>query len=239
MEKTEMKKYFVTGLVILLPLALTLAIVSFIFNLLTDPFVGGVRSILDYFDLLETNFLFLNSTEVQTFASKIIILVLLFYFTVVLGVLARWFFFHYILKFWDYLIHRIPVVSSIYKTCQEVINTIFASKTKSFKQVVLAPYPKEDTYSIGLVTCDDVKGLNIANDRMLAVFVPTTPNPTSGFLMVYKESDVIYLKMSVEEAFKYVISCGVIVSKFTTMTKEEAHLLAQTLDEKPNVEGSP
>lgn len=235
-----MKKYFVTGLVILLPLALTLVIVSFIFNLLTQPFVGGVQSILDYFDLLETNFLFLNSTEVQIFVSKIIILILLFYFTVMLGILARWFFFHYVLKLWDYILHRIPVVSSIYKTCQEVINTIFASKTKSFKQVVLAPYPKEDTYSIGLVTCDDVKGLKLSpDDKMIAVFVPTTPNPTSGFLMLYKEDDLIYLKMSVEEAFKYVISCGVIVSKFNTLTKEEAHRIASQMDQAQISEGSP
>ena len=235
-----MKRYFVTGLVILLPLALTLVIVSFIFNLLTEPFVGGVQSILEYFNLLETNFLFLNSAEVQIFVSKVIILILLFYFTVMLGMLARWFFFHYILKLWDYILHRIPIVSSIYKTCQEVINTIFASKTKSFKQVVFAPYPKEDTYSIGLVTCDDVKGLKHSEEnKMVAVFVPTTPNPTSGFLMIYKEDDLIYLKMSVEDAFKYVISCGVIVSTFNTISKEEAHRLAQSMEEEPNLEGSP
>jgi|LakMenE01Jun11ns_1017448.scaffolds.fasta_scaffold9794528_2 uncharacterized membrane protein len=220
-----MKKYFVTGLVILLPLALTLAIVIFIFNFLTDPFVGMMQGLLDYFGLLHKQFLFLSSRQIQIAVSRFIILLLLFFFTVFLGAVGRWFFVHYIIKLWDYCLHSIPFVSSIYKTSQDVIKTIFTTKTKSFKQVVLVPFPNEATLSIGLVTRDHLPGVPVSepSENMVAVFVPTTPNPTSGFLMIFKENDLLYLDMSVENALKYVISCGVILNPFKTITKEEAH----------------
>src|ERR1700722_9202202 len=107
-----MKKYFITGLVILLPLALTLAIVVFFVNLLTGPFVEIVKSVLGYYDLLETNFLFISSDKLQKIASQLIILVLLFFTTVGLGMVARWFLFHYFLKLWEYVVHKIPFVSA-------------------------------------------------------------------------------------------------------------------------------
>lgn len=221
-----MKKYFVPGLVILLPLALTLAIIIFIFNFLTNPFVGLVQGVLNYFGLLNTPFLFLTPQQFQIAVSKLIILVVLFFFTVLLGALGRWFFIHYFIKFWDYCLHRIPFVGSIYKTSQDVIRTIFGGETKSFKQVVLVPFPNEKTLSIGLVTRENLTGLpNSSEENMIAVFVPTTPNPTSGFLMIFNEKDLTYLDMSVEDALKYVISCGVILNPFKTMTKEEAHRL--------------
>jgi uncharacterized membrane protein len=229
-KKGKMKKYFITGLVILLPLALTLAIVMLIVNLLTTPFVGIVQSILEYFDLLDKGILFLSSEQVQIVFSKIIILILLFFTTVALGALGRWFFFHYMLNLWDYVLHRIPLVSSIYKACQEVIKNLFTSKTKSFKQVVMVPFPSRDTYTLGLVTGENIKGLpQSSQQNVISVFVPTTPNPTSGFMMMFAEQDVIYLDMKIEDAFKYIISCGMIVSPINTISSEAAHELSKDL----------
>jgi uncharacterized membrane protein len=217
-----MKKYLITGLVILLPLALTLVIVVFFFNLLTAPFVGVVKSLLGHYGLLDTGFGFLSSDQALQFVSQLIILVLLVFFTLGLGIIARWFFISYILKFWDKIFHRIPLIRPIYKTCQDIIKTIFVSKSKSFKQVVMVPFPNKDTYSIGLVTRDDISGIQkIPEDLLVAVFVPTTPNPTSGFLMMFKTEDLVYLDMKVEDAFKYVISCGVIMPPFKSISKEE------------------
>lgn len=228
-----MKRYFLTGLAILLPLALTIAVVSFVINFLTEPFVGIVRDILYYFGLLEANLVFLSSTELQTFVSKVIILVLLFFFTVTLGVVARWFFVRYLLKSWDSIIHRIPFVSTIYKTCQDVIKTMFASKTKSFKQVVLVPFPSQESRSVGLVTGENLSGLpESKTDNIVAVFVPTTPNPTSGFLMMFNSKELVYLDMKVEEALKYIISCGVIMTSFKTLPPEVARLRSEELSEE-------
>lgn len=228
-----MKRYFLTGLAILLPLALTLLIISFIFNFLTEPFVGFVRDILEYFGLLEAKFLFLSPVQLQTLVSKIIILALLFFFTVTLGLLARWIFFRFLLKWWDSLIHRIPFVSSIYKTSQDVIKTVFESKTKSFKQVVLVPFPSQESRSVGLVTGENLSGLpQSEKENIVAVFVPTTPNPTSGFLMMFNAKELVYLDMKVEEALKYIISCGVIMTSFKTISPEVARAISSENEDR-------
>lgn len=220
-----MKKYFITGLVILLPLAVTIAVVVFVFNLLTDPFAGIVAQILDHYDLLEKDFFFASGHQVQYFISKLLILGFLIVFTIALGAIARYFFFRYLIKLWDYLLHRIPIVRTVYKASQDVISTIFTSSTKSFKQVVLVPFPNKEAQSIGLVTQDDLPFFSEKiEEPLVAVFVPTTPNPTSGFLMLYPRSEIVYLDMKVEEAFKYVISCGVIYPSFQIISYEQAKL---------------
>lgn len=217
-----MKKYFITGLIILLPLALTLAIISWVFNLLTAPFVGAIRSVFYRYGIAESGFLFLSADQAQLFLSKLVILGLLVSFTIFLGMITRWFLFHYILQFWDMLVSRIPLISTVYKTLQDVVNTIFTSSDKSFKQVVLVPFPDAKTHTIGLVTRDDLPSFRAPDSvRTIAVFVPTTPNPTSGFLVMYKETDLIYLDMSIESALKYIISCGVIGTPFRSLSKEE------------------
>lgn len=210
-----MKKYFITGLVILLPLTLTLVLVAFLFNFLTEPFLGISRAIFTYSGFLNNGFLFLSAEQLQTLFSQVLILIVLFFFTVLLGLIARWFFFHYIIRFWESLIHRIPFVSVVYKTCQDVIKTIFTTDNNAFKQVVMVQFPNPETRTIGLVTREGFPGAeNTLGNDLLVVFVPTTPNPTSGFLTIVKKQDVVNLDMSIEDAFKLVISCGVIMAPF-------------------------
>jgi uncharacterized membrane protein len=219
-----MKKYFITGLVILLPVAVTIAVAVFMFNFLTVPFVGIMKSVLKHYDLLDRDFLFLRGDQLLQYASQLLVLCFLFALTISLGFITRWFFFHYFLQFGEYILHRIPVIRSIYKTSQDVIKTIFTTDTKSFKQVVMVPFPNTSTYSIGLITQENLQGFeNGSQSDLVAVFVPTTPNPTSGFLMMFKQSDLIYLDMKIEEALKYVISCGVITTPFCIITQDEAY----------------
>lgn len=215
-----MKKYLITGMIILLPLALTVFIVKFFFNLLTDPFVDAVKGVLNYFGIFNTGFWFISSEEIQLLVSKLLIFIFLFAFTVLLGYLTSWFLIRYLLKMWDFILHRIPIVRTIYKGCQDVINTIFSSNNQSFKQVVMVPFPHPDVYSIGFVTRDDLSPINDPNGSPLcAVFVPTTPNPTSGFLITLEKKNLVFLDMKVEEAFKCIISCGVIPQDFTTQLR--------------------
>jgi uncharacterized membrane protein len=212
-----MKKYFITGLVILLPLALTFAIVLFIFNLLTIPFLDGVKVFFGRYHLFESGFLFLSAGQFQNIVAQLLILLSLVLFIAVLGFLGHWFFFKAFMRAAEYIVKKIPLVSTIYKTCQEIIATIFTSQTNSFKQVVLVQFPNAQTYSLGLITNEEISMLhNTSYKNTVAVFVPTTPNPTSGFLMMFNKEDMIYLDMSVEDAFKYVISCGVISPTFQT-----------------------
>lgn len=214
-----MKKYFITGLVILLPVALTIGIVIFFFNLLTTPFLGAVKVVFEKYGLFEEGFLFLSPRQLQNLIAQFMILLSLFAVTVTLGFVARWFFFHSLLGFAEYIVKKIPLVSSIYKTCKEVINTLFTSTTNSFKQVVLVPFPSASSYAIGFITKDEVEGLeNTEISKPVAIFIPTTPNPTSGFLVFYEKKEIIPLDMKVEEAFKCVISCGVIAPRFSPAT---------------------
>lgn len=223
-----MKKHLITGLIILLPLALTVLVVRFVFNLLTEPFAGFVTNGLNSLGLFQTGFLFLTAEETQQVASKIIILIFLFVLTLILGILARWYLIKAFLKFWDFILHRIPFVKNIYRVSQDVINTIFSNNSNSFKQVVMVPFPHQNSYSIGLISRDDLPPLRVNGPPLISVFVPTTPNPTSGFLIAVEEKDVMYLDMKVEEAFKCIVSCGVIQSPIKFITKKEAMALSES-----------
>lgn len=205
-----MRKYFLTGLVILLPITITALVFIFIMDLLTGPFVGIIDQILS-----NQQWYTQYKTPIH-FALKIILLFGLFFITVMLGFLARVVVFKSFLSLQDYVLHRIPFIKTVYKATQQIILTIFGSTSQSFKQVVMVKFPTSGSYCIGLISggapslCEKTTGKSL-----LTVFVPTTPNPTSGFLMMYEESEVIFLDMKVEEAFKYIFSCGVITSDNT------------------------
>lgn len=209
-----MKKYFITGLVILLPLALTFAVVAFIFNLLTEPFVDIFKAIFNYFGLFSSGFLFLSTDQLQQFVSQVMILILLFFTTVGLGLLASWFFVHYFIRAWEYVLYKIPFISSIYKTCRDIINTLFTADTNSFKQVVFVPFPSKETMAIGFVTKENLPPAQPGKQSMIAVYVPTTPNPTSGFLLMFQEEDLVFVDMKVDDAIKCIVSCGVMFPEF-------------------------
>lgn len=217
-----MKKHFITGLIILLPLALTLAIVLFIFNLLTEPFIGVVNDVLEHYGLLDHGIWFFSENQIQRYFSQILILFLLFFFTIGLGYLAEWFFIHYLIRFWEYLIQHIPFIGSVYRTCQDIIGTLFKQNANSFKQVVLVPFPSTQSYTIGLVTKKEIPAVGNLKQSLVAVFVPTTPNPTSGFLMLFQENDIVYLDIKVEDALKYIISCGVVTTPLIPVKKQES-----------------
>jgi uncharacterized membrane protein len=212
-----MKKYFLTGLVLLLPLAVTIALLAFIINFLTQPFIGIVSPLLCRLPFMKQGFLFLTPDQIIVYTSKLLILVILFLFTVGLGMVTRWFFIHSLLRLSDKILHRIPIVNTVYKTTQDIIKTLFASDRNSFKQVVMVPFPRKDTYVIGLIARESPTMCSrAANEELISVLVPTTPNPTTGFLLMYPKKELIYVDMRPEDAIKYIVSCGVIIPESTT-----------------------
>ena len=207
-----MKKHFITGLVILLPLAVTIAVVVFLVNFLTQPFIGIVSAVLSKLHLINTGFLFLTPDQLVRYTAKIIILVLLFLFTVGLGMITRWFLVNTLFRLGDRLLHRIPVVNTVYKTTQDIIRTLFVSDKNSFKQVVMVPFPRPDVFVLGLISRESPPICSkAAGEELVSVLVPTTPNPTTGFLLMYKRADLVIIDMKPEEAIKYIVSCGVII----------------------------
>lgn len=214
-----MKKSFITGLVILLPLAVTIAIVIFIVNFLTKPFMGLVSQFLSHYPQINRNFFFLTQEQVIHYGSQLLILICLFFFTFFLGMIARWFFFKTVISISDKILHKIPIVNTVYKTTQEIIKTLLVTDKNSFKQVVMVPFPNEYSYVMGLVARESPEvARNASKQDLITILVPTAPNPTTGYLFMYERSKVVFLDLKPEQAIKFMVSCGVI-----TPEHPEAH----------------
>ena len=205
-----MKKFFLTGLVTLLPVAVTIWLISFIVELLTKPFIGIVAHFLKKLPEIS----FITTANAILIFSKILILILLFFVTIFLGLIARRFFFDSILKIADKGLNKIPFVNKIYSTSKEIIASLFSADAKSFSQVVLMKFPNQDSYCLGLIAGQSpLSCCNLTNQKLISVFIPTTPNPATGYIVMMEEKDLIYLKMTTEEAIKYVVSLAVIQPK--------------------------
>lgn len=205
-----MRKYFIAGLALLLPAVFTGMIFLFAINFLTKPFVGTIEQVLDYFNLLNGPHIFFSSKQIITFLSRLIILLLLFLITVLIGLLTRILIFHYFIRLGDYILHNTPFINKIYKAAQDVIETLFNQKAAPFSQVVLIPFPSSSGLCIGLITNDSTTHKPITDAHgNISVFVPATPNPTIGFMLLYKKEQLTYLDMTADEAIKFVVSCGV------------------------------
>lgn len=112
---------------------------------------------------------------------------------------------------WEGILHRIPVVRSVYEGSKKVVDSMFVNKNRSFKKVVMIAFPHSGTYALGFVTGEVIDRLALkAGKKLVNVFVPTTPNPTSGYLIMVPEEELIEVDMSVEEAFTSIISCGIV-----------------------------
>lgn len=206
-----MKKYFITGLLILLPLAVTIAIVVFIVNFFTHPFIGIVSSFIETLVPKNAHLLVLKYEDVVRYTSQLLILITIFVFTLFLGMIARWFFIKSLINLGDSILHRIPIINKVYKTSQEIIKTLFASDKDSFKQVVLVPFPNDHSYVMGLVSRESPKTCNdSSNKNLISILVPTAPNPTTGYLLLYDKEKVVPIDMKTEDAIKFIVSCGVV-----------------------------
>ncbi len=210
-----MKKNFLSGLALLLPVVLTFLVIMFFINLLTRPFLGLVQSTFEYFGFLDKSFLFLSGQQIVTLTSKFLVLLTLFLLTLLIGFLAKHFFLDQLLMSLEGMIQRIPVVNKIYRAFQEAMIPIFYSKSTPFSQVVLVPYPHKKTYAIGFVTKEALfEGSDPEHLGLISVFVPGTPNPTVGFTLLYRKHHLVFLEMKVDDALKFVISCGVQFTEF-------------------------
>lgn len=211
-----MKKSFTTGLVILLPIFLTFLIVNFLINFLTAPFLRLTETVLAPLHFLHQPFFFLDASTVVLIASKTLILLLLFGFVVLVGWLGHVFLMNYLFRMGSYLIYNLPVVNKIYKACQDVVDSLFSS-SHSFSQVVLVPFPHADRLSIGLMiqNNEQVEIKNRAGYCLTPIFVPSLPNPSTGFILLFKKERVIAIDMKVEDAMKCIVSCGVVLPDFS------------------------
>ena len=203
-----MKKIFFTGLATLLPLAVTFWVISFVVHFLTKPFMGVVTSFLTSYPAIASQ---VPAQAIRTI-SEIAILISLFLFILILGFSAKRLFINPLLRVGDRLLHKIPLVNKVYRLSQEIVQSLFSSQNGSFKQVVLLSFPYPGAYCLGLSASDAPKTCNqAAQNEMVSIFIPTTPNPTTGYIVMRKREDLVYLDMKSEAAIKYIVSCGVIL----------------------------
>lgn len=144
---------------------------------------------------------------------------------IIIGMFTTGFIGKFFVRLGDFIVSKIPLISSIYSLLKQLFETVLSPKSQSFKEAVLLEYPRKGIWIIGFLAGETSGELShkLPQKNMLSIFIPTTPNPTSGFLILVPQSDVIKLKMSVEDALKYVVSCGIVLPE-----EEKKKLLGKT-----------
>ncbi len=204
-----MKRYFLAGLALLLPTAITLIVTLFIVNFITRPFEGAVEAVLNHYHLFENPFFFLSANQVLNLVSKTIVIVCIIALIFLIGVMGQNMITQALFRLGDYIIHKIPFVNKVYKATTEVVQNIFKTDSTAFSKVVLVPFPHVNAYSIGLISAE--QNFHLTKNKV-SIFVPGTPNPTMGFMLMFDESEIVPINMKVDEALKFVISCGIMSS---------------------------
>ncbi len=197
----KLKRSFVTGLVVLLPLGVTFIVIKFLLEKIGQPastlFFGSWSSLLDkqWFEII---------------ASILSIFIVIAIITI-FGWLSKFFLGKSVLKFTEGLIQNVPFINTIYNTVKQIVDTLGKNKQAVFQKAVLVHFPNETMYSIGFLTNRSVgETQEKTKETVCNVFVPTTPNPTSGFLIMVPEDKLVVLDMSVGDAIKLIISGGAV-----------------------------
>ena len=197
MFKKAMKKNLIAGLLVTIPAALTYMILSFVITRVDKGMKPVITGILG-----PQNIKLKEEWHIPGMGFVFLVL-----FIIAVGLVGTNFIGKKIVAMGEKLLHKIPVVRVIYTSIKKVVDTVSLTETPSFQKMVLITYPREPLKTLGIVCCDTPEGIT-KGEKMLNVFVPTSPNPTTGFLFMLPEKDTQPLKMSVEEGLKMIISFG-------------------------------
>lgn len=194
--RTSLKNYFLTGLLVILPIFITVYVILFLIRIM-----DAILKIIPAKYLPET-YLPIHIPGL----GLIFVIILVF----AVGLLTRNIVGRKIVHLGENVVERIPLVRILYAGVKQLLETIFLQKTDAFKRVALVEYPRRGTYVIGFITGESKGEIQDKTEKnMINVFIPTTPNPTSGFYILIPEDELIALDMTVEDAFKLIISGGI------------------------------
>lgn len=195
----KLRAYFFTGILVTAPVSITFYMAYKIFVWIDV----SVNHLIPPELIARYN---IPLTTIPGIGIVILILAMIF-----IGMFAAGFVGRFFLHLGDWIVRRLPVISSIYSLLKQVFETMFYDKKQSFNKCVLLEYPRKGIWILGFVSAE-TKGeiKKELHEELLSVFIPTTPNPTSGFLIFVPKKDVIPLSMSVEQGIKFVISCGIV-----------------------------
>ena len=194
----RLRNYFITGIVVLVPIGITLYLTKF--------FISVSSKLIPYN---------LNPNNYLPFAIPGLEILLSILFITIIGGISLSFIGKRILKFVNDLFKRIPILRTIYSAIGQMTESFAPNNNNNKKSVVLIQYPRKGSWAVGFATKDNKGEISKkTNADLVNVFVPTTPNPTSGFLLMFPKDEVIYLDMTFEEASKFIVSAG--TSEVTT-----------------------
>lgn len=202
----HIKRYLIAGLLVWLPIWVTLVILEFLIRVLD----GSLKLLPAQYQPAE-----LLGYDIPGLG--VIFALLVIFFT---GMIVSNFLGHRLVKLGETILARIPLVRTIYRSTKQVAETIFSSDKQAFRKVLLVEYPRKGMWSVAFQTGKGSEEINQRTQHdMLTVFIPTTPNPTSGFLMMVPKEDTQELKMTVEEGLKFIISLGMVQPGKAQVTK--------------------
>lgn len=194
------KRYLITGVLVWLPIAVTIWVITYIITA-ADQLINLLPE-----HWQPQHFLGFNIPGLGVIVAVVVLFATGLFGANVLG--------KRIIAAWDGVLGRIPVVKSIYSSVKKVSESLLSDSSRSFKTPVLVPFPQPDIWTLAFVSGhipDSVKASLPQTDEYISVYVPTTPNPTGGYYIMVKQSDIRPLDMSVDEALKYVISLGMVM----------------------------
>ena len=210
-----LRKYIIAGLLVWLPLAATVAIIKLVIDLLDGLIL-----------LLPSDYQPANVLGFSVPGYGIVLAIAILLLT---GMLAANLFGRRLVEFWEAVLNRIPLVRTIYKSVKQISTTLLDSDGKSFRKVIMLEYPRKGVWSIGFLTNPHVINEleQTDNTDMVAVFVPTTPSPAFGFMLMVPHEEIVELDMTIEEGFKFIISMGVIIPDGPLRAKIISNKVAQ------------
>lgn len=194
----RLRNYFITGIIVLAPVSLTFYIVMLIINLIDDKILP----------LIPDRY---NPETYLPFAVPGIGVLIFVVGLTLVGWLTTGLIGRTVVRLGEGILDRMPIVRSVYSALKQIFETVFSQSSRAFRDVVLIPYPRDGSWALGFATGTTKGEVQAAiKDEVVNVFLPTTPNPTSGFLLFLPKKDVIYLDMTVEQGIKLIISGGVV-----------------------------
>ena len=194
----RLRGYLVTGIIISAPFAITIYLAALVIDFVDDKIKPMIPA--QY-----------NPDTYLPFAVPGIGLVLVVLFLIFIGWLARGYLGRRALRYSERVMANMPVLRSIYTAAKQIFETVMSQQSSAFRQVVLVQYPHKGVWVLGFITGDPGPEVQShTSEEVIGVMVPTTPNPTSGYLLYYPKTDVVHLNVSVEEAMKIIISMGIV-----------------------------
>jgi len=202
----RMRTYFLAGILVTAPIGITIYLTWVFLRFINGRVTALIPEQYNPFTYLSV------SGPVVELVNALLSLVIVIVAFVLIGWFARNFLGRMIVQISEYFVHRMPVINTIYKAIKQVFETIMTSQSQAFREVVMLEYPRKGVWSLGFVTgTSEGEVQRTTDEETMSVFVPTTPNPTSGYLLFVPKKELFFMDMTVEEAAKLIVSAGIIV----------------------------